>query len=154
MVSQMFDWGLYGFKIVGVSVWVGHHKFHILLYIMNDFDYEEILFIDQEHISLGHKQMFGLEKIITVIYIDIFRPTSELLVASAKSLVSNYDTGVRNVGVLLLFAPTELYNEIFEKLPSVSQVLRNICLFVNLLKKLLHNLLRSQNHCTWTRRQP
>ena len=98
--------------------------------------------------------MFGLEKIITVINIDMFRPTSELLVASAKSLVSNDDTRIRNIGVLLLFTPTELHNEIFKKLPSVSQVLRNICLFVNLFKKLLHSLLRSQNHCTWTKRQP
>ena len=55
MMSQMFDRGLDGFEMVGISIWVGHHKFHILLYIMNDFDYEEILFIDQEHISLGHK---------------------------------------------------------------------------------------------------
>ena len=119
----MLDRSLDGFKFVRINIWVGHHEFHILLYIMNDFHNEEILFIDQEHVSLGHQQMFSLEKIITVINIYMFRPACKLLVTTAKSLVSNNNARVGNISVLLLFTPTELDNKIFKKLPGVSQVL-------------------------------
>ena len=57
-MTEMLHRRLHAFEVVRLDIRVGHHKFHILLGFVNHLHDEEILLIDQKHISVGHQQMF------------------------------------------------------------------------------------------------
>jgi hypothetical protein len=57
--------------------------------------------------------VFSLEEIVTIIDVNVLGPASQLLMASSEGFVGNNDTGVRHIGVHLLFSPAELDDEVF-----------------------------------------
>lgn len=55
VMTEMFGRCVYGAEIVRQMVRIRHHQFDILLLLVNDLHDEEIGFVDQEDIALGHQ---------------------------------------------------------------------------------------------------